>query len=74
MFPDAIKMASAIGRSKYPPDFGKSAGDKLTSTRLTGNVKPLFMIAARCVFLQLAADGLLVVSTLVGCGRGSGLG
>ena len=40
-------MPSAIGRSKRPDSFGRSAGARLTVILRTGNSKPAFCSAAR---------------------------
>ncbi|CAG2318610.1 hypothetical protein BCCR75501_02939 [Burkholderia sola] len=40
-------MPSAIGRSKRPDSFGRSAGARLTVIRRTGNSNPQFCSAAR---------------------------
>jgi hypothetical protein len=45
--PEAIRMPSAIGRSKRPDSLGRSAGARLTVMRRWGNSKPQFWIAAR---------------------------
>ncbi len=45
--PLAARMPSAIGRSKRPDSFGRSAGARLTVMRRTGNSKPQFCSAAR---------------------------
>jgi hypothetical protein len=46
--PDAARMPSAIGRSKRPDSLGRSAGARLTVTRLLcGKAKPLSDSAAR---------------------------
>lgn len=46
--PLAARMPSAIGKSKRPDSFGRSAGARLTVMRLfDGNSSPLFWIAAR---------------------------
>ncbi|MDR8960418.1 hypothetical protein FEP79_02786 [Burkholderia multivorans] len=45
--PLAARMPSAIGRSKRPDSFGRSAGARLTVMRRTGNSNPQFCSAAR---------------------------
>ncbi len=48
IWPAAARMPSAIGRSKRPDSFGRSAGARLTVTRLLcGNSRPLVCSAAR---------------------------
>ena len=48
IWPAAARMPSAIGRSKRPDSFGRSAGARLTVTRLLcGNSSPLVCSAAR---------------------------
>ena len=47
-WPAAARMPSAIGRSKRPDSFGRSAGARFTVTRLLcGNSRPLVCSAAR---------------------------
>ena len=43
----AASTASAIGRSKCEPSFGRSAGERLTVMRLAGSARPIAVIAAR---------------------------
>ena len=43
----AIKIPSAIGKSRQEPSLGRSAGAKLIVKRLVGNKKPLLIIADR---------------------------
>ena len=43
----AASSASAIGRSKCEPSFGRSAGERLTVIRFAGSASPMAVIAAR---------------------------
>ena len=45
--PSAESMPSSTGRSYTVPAFFTSAGARFTVIRLTGNLKPMFFIAAR---------------------------
>ena len=50
----AASSASAIGRSKCEPSFGRSAGERLTVIRFAGSASPMAVIAARTRSLRLA--------------------
>jgi hypothetical protein len=50
----AVKIATAMARSKLDPDLGTEAGDKLTVIFRAGNGNPLLLQADRT--LEVASD------------------
>ena len=66
--PDAARMPKAIGKSKRPDSFGRSAGARLTVIFLAGKSKPLWMMAAR-TRSRLSLTSVSGKPTILKCGK-----